>query len=237
MDLNNPASGSTNINYDSVNTVLKVFKNEFNEDFYASRLAERKGVHKDDIIAEWREISKASTEYSEAFQSIFTRYLSAPNRLYSPRDSFEKMVVTELKDICDAEDLSFIDSKNLKPNHSVSMDLNNGKGISAESNVTEELVGNDLFNVWYVKTGRKFSYDNKYGEFFHFPLDHLSDSNYNDYCIRLSVYTLIQERLTGKKFNRGGILYWDKNINTFKLIPLSYMKKDAEMLIEFYKIK
>jgi hypothetical protein len=45
------------------------------------------------------------------------------------------------------------------------------------------------------------------------------------------------ERETGKKFNRGGLFYWDKNIQIFKLIPIGYMKKEAEMLIEHYKLK
>jgi hypothetical protein len=42
---------------------------------------------------------------------------------------------------------------------------------------------------------------------------------------------------TKKKFNRGGLFYWDKNIQTFKVIPISYMKKEAEMLIQHYKMK
>ena len=53
----------------------------------------------------------------------------------------------------------------------------------------------------------------------------------------MSVYGVMYERETGKKFNRGGLFYWDKNIQTFRLIPIGYMKKEAEMLIEHYKMK
>ena len=48
---------------------------------------------------------------------------------------------------------------------------------------------------------------------------------------------VIEQTDDGKKFNRGGLFYWDKNIQIFKLIPIGYMKKEAEMLIEHYKMK
>mgnify|MGYP003567179111 CR=1 FL=1 len=226
-----------NVSYTSVTTVLGMFKDKFDEDFHAQRVAERKGLHKDDVIAEWREMNRAANEYGTALHEICERYLLAPNRMYSPRDEFEKVVINALRDMCESEGLSMIDSKTLKPEHIMSIEFNEEEGVAGTADVIEDIPGKELFNVWDFKTNKKFNYENKYGEFLHFPLDHLVHCQYNDYTIQLSVYALMYERETGKKFNRGGLIYWDKFIKSFKLIPISYMKKEAEMLIEFYKIK
>jgi len=231
-------SGYPNVKYTSVTTVLGMYKDEFDEDFHASRIAERKGIHKDDVIAEWREINRMANEYGTALHEICERYLLAPNRMYSPRDEFEKLVITELKRVCLAEGLTLTESKYLKPEHIMSLEFNDEEGVAGTADIIEDLPPEtQLFNVWDFKTNKRFNYENKYGEFLHFPLDHLAHCQYNDYTIQLSVYALMYERETGKKFNRGGLLYWDKTIQEFKLIPITYMKKEAEMLIEHYKMK
>ena len=106
----------------------------------------------------------------------------------------------------------------------MSLEFNDDEGVAGTADIIEDLPPETLlFNVWDFKTNKRFNYENKYGEFLHFPLDHLAHCQYNE--------------LNGKKFNRGGLLYWDKTIQEFKLIPITYMKKEAEMLIEHYKMK
>ena len=226
-----------NVKYTSVTTILGTFKDKFDEEFHAARIADRKGIHKDDVIAEWREINRLANEYGTALHEICERFLLAPNRMYSPRDEFEKLVISALKEVCEVEELSLVESKHLKPEHIMTLEFNELEGIAGTADIIEDMADKPLFNVWDFKTNKRFNYENKYGEFLHFPLDHLAHCQYNDYTIQLSVYALMYERETGKKFNRGGLLYWDKNIQKFKLIPITYMKKEAEMLIEFYKIK
>lgn len=230
-------SAKPTVKYTSVTTVLGQYKEKFDEDFHAERIAKRKGVTKEEVIAEWREINRMANEYGTALHEILERFLLAPGRMYSPRDEFEKIVIGAFRDVCYEEGLSLIDSPYLKPEHIMSIEFNDEQGVAGTSDIIEDLPDGMFFNVWDFKTNKRFEYENKYGEFLHFPLNHLAHCQYNDYTIQLSVYGVMYERETGKKFNRGGLFYWDKNIQTFKLIPIGYMKKEAEMLIEHYKMK
>jgi hypothetical protein len=117
----------------------------------------------------------------------------------------------------------------------MSIEFTDEIGIAGTSDIIENIPRN-MFNVWDFKTNKKFEFENKYGEFLHFPVSHLPHCQYNDYTLQLSIYGVMYERETGRKFNRGGLFYWDKYSQTFRLIPISYMKRDAEMIIDHYKL-
>lgn len=225
-----------NMNYTSVTTVLGKYKEKFDEDYHAERVAARRGLTKAEVIAEWREINRLANEYGTALHEILERYLLAPGRLYSPRDEFEKVVINSFKKICEEQGLKLLESNQLKPEHIMSIEFTDKYGIAGTSDIIED-VNYDTFNVWDFKTNKKFEYENKYGEYLHFPVNHLTHCQYNDYTLQLSIYGVMYERETGRKFNRGGLFYWDKYAQTFTLIPIVYMKREAEMLIDHYKLK
>jgi hypothetical protein len=138
--------------------------------------------------------------------------------------------------VCDEEGLGLLQNDDVKPEHIMSIEFTPEKGIAGTSDIIEDLPKN-MFNVWDFKTNKKFEFENKYGEFLHFPINHLPHCQYNDYTLQLSIYGVMYERETGRKFNRGGLFYWDKFSQTFRLIPIGYMKREAEMVIEHYKLK
>jgi hypothetical protein len=224
-----------NCKYTSVTTVLGKYKEKFDEDYHAQRVADRRGVTKNDIIQEWREINRQANEYGTALHEILERFLLSPGRLYSPRDEFEKVVINAFKTICEEENLELLQNNDVLPEHIMSIEFTDEIGIAGTSDIIENIPRN-MFNVWDFKTNKKFEFENKYGEFLHFPVSHLPHCQYNDYTLQLSIYGVMYERETGRKFNRGGLFYWDKYSQTFRLIPISYMKRDAEMIIDHYKL-
>jgi hypothetical protein len=224
-----------NCKYTSVTTVLGKYKEKFDEDYHAQRVADRRGVTKNDIIQEWREINRQANEYGTALHEILERFLLSPGRLYSPRDEFEKVVINAFKTVCEEENLELLQNNDVLPEHIMSIEFTDEIGIAGTSDIIENIPRN-MFNVWDFKTNKKFEFENKYGEFLHFPVSHLPHCQYNDYALQLSIYGVMYERETGRKFNRGGLFYWDKYSQTFRLIPISYMKRDAEMIIDHYKL-
>jgi hypothetical protein len=222
--------------YTSVTTVLGKYKEQFDEDYHAQRVADRRGVTKAEVIAEWRETNRLANEYGTNLHAILERFLLAPHRIYSPRDEYEKTVINAFKKVCGDEGLTLINSDRLKPEHIMSYEFNDKVGIAGTSDIIED-IDYDKFNVWDFKTNKKFEYENKYGEYLHFPVNHLTHCQYNDYTLQLSVYGVMYEMETGRKFNRAGLFYWDKFSQSFKLIPVAYMKREAEMLIDHYKLK
>jgi hypothetical protein len=224
-----------NCKYTSVTTVLGKYKEKFDEDYHAQRVADRRGIAKHEIIQEWREINRQANEYGTALHEILERFLLSPGRLYSPRDEFEKVVINAFKTICEEENLELLQNNDVLPEHIMSIEFTDEIGIAGTSDIIENIPRN-MFNVWDFKTNKKFEFENKYGEFLHFPVSHLPHCQYNDYTLQLSIYGVMYERETGRKFNRGGLFYWDKYSQTFRLIPISYMKRDAEMIIDHYKL-
>lgn len=222
--------------YTSVTTVLGNYKEKFDEDYHAERVARRRGITKAEVIAEWREINRQANEYGTSLHEILERFLLAPKRLYSPRDEFERTVINAFRMVCDQEGLDLLQNDDVKPEHIMSIEFTPEKGIAGTADIIEDLP-NNMFNVWDFKTNKKFEFENKYGEYLHFPVNHLQHCQYNDYTLQLSVYGVMYEKETGRKFNRGGLFYWDKFTQTFRLIPIGYMKREAEMVIEHFKLK
>ena len=225
-----------NMVYKSVTTVLGEYKEPFDTEYHAQRVADRRGTTKEAIIAEWEETNKQANIYGTEVHAILERLLLAPNNLYSPRDDFERTIIRAFKNVIEEEGLGILGNKGTKPEYIMSLELSENIGIAGTSDIIEDLNKNN-FNVWDFKTNKRFNYDNQYDNYLHFPLNHLCECQYNDYAIQISTYGLMYERETGKKFNRGGLLYYDKICEMFKLIPVPYMKKEAEQMIEHYKMK
>lgn len=224
-----------NVRYTSVTTVLGTYRHPFDEEYHSKRVAERRGVTPESVIAEWRELNRLANEYGTNLHEILERFLLAPKRLYSVRDEFEQQVIGAFRDVCFMRNLTLLNSETIKPEYIMSIEYDEEHGIAGTADIIEDLP-NNMFNVWDFKTNKAFNYFNKYGEFLKFPVEHLSECQYNDYALQLSIYAVMYERETGKKFNRAGLFYWDKNIENFELIPIPYMKKDAEMILTHYKL-
>ena len=156
--------------------------------------------------------------------------------MYSPRDEFEKTILTSFKNICDIEDLSLIRNNDVLPEHIMSIEFNDKIGIAGTSDIIENLP-DGRFNVWDHKTNKKFDYESKYNQYMFFPIEHLPYCKYSVYTMQISIYAFMYSRATGRKFNRAGLFSWDRYTQTFKLIPVTYMKREAEMLIDHYKMK
>jgi hypothetical protein len=221
--------------YTSVTTVIGQYEEKFDEDFHAERVAARKGLLKEDVIKEWREINRQANEYGTKIHAILERFLLAPNRLYIPRDEFEDIIIKSFYSLCVENELNLLSSNTIKPEHIMSIEFNPQRGLAGTADVIEDLPDN-RFNIWDFKTNKKFNFESKYNKYLKFPLAHLPECQFVVYTIQLSIYCLMYERETGRKFNRGGLLYWDRHSNLFSLIPIIYMKMEAQMLLDHFSL-
>lgn len=220
------------MNYVSVTTMIHKYCNEFDTEFHAQRVADRRGVTKEEIIAEWQEINDQANIFGTALHEICERYLLA-NRIYIAKDHFEAEVITAF------DDLGIVpNAASTKPEHIMSWEWYDlpEDGLAGTADVIED-VGDEYFNIWDFKTNKRFDFENKYGQFMKYPVDKLMDCHYNIYSLQLSVYALMYERETGRKLRRMGLLYWHRNEKRFELIPVGYLKRDAEFLLNHFKME
>jgi hypothetical protein len=222
--------------YTSVTTVLGKYHEKFDEMKWSAIIAAREGKTQDEVLAEWKKINQEANIYGTALHEILERYLLAPYRMYSPRDDFEKRVIAAFMKMCNEHQLKLLTSQSLHPERIMHIEFNQTKGIAGTSDIIED-VGTDYFNVWDFKTNKRFRFESAYNEFMKFPINHLAYCEYNSYAMQLSVYAVMYEKETGRKFNRAGLFYWDKLEETFTLIPVPYLKMEAQALIDHYKMK
>lgn len=227
--------------FTSVTTVLEQYHEPFNEDFHAARVAAKLGTTKEAVIAEWRAINKQANEYGTGIHQVMERFLLSPHKLYIPRDDFEMLLIQKFNDVCHENKLTLINSNQVKPEHIMFLDYTGfhldpeqEAGLAGTSDIVED-VDDDKFNVWDFKTNKKFDFDSKFNEWMRYPVNHLNYSKYTIYSLQISIYAVMYERETGRKFNRGGLFYWDRNKETWSLIPVIYMKRDAEMVLNHFK--
>ena len=140
-----------NIKYTSVTTLLGEYKEKFDSEYHAQRVADRKGVTKEQILAEWKEINDQANIYGTNLHEILEKYLLSKNKLYVPRDNFEKTVISAFKECCGDEYLTIITSDTVYPERIMSYDFTDLLGVCGTSDIIEDIDKN-RFNVWDFKT-------------------------------------------------------------------------------------
>lgn len=222
--------------YTSVTTVLGKYHEKFDSDFWSAKVAARDGKTQQEVLDEWKRINDEANAYGTALHEILERYLLAPYRMYSPRDDFEKRVINAFVLCCNQNNLKLTVSNTIHPERIMSLEFTEDKGMAGTSDIIED-IHNDMFNVWDFKTNKEFRFESKYNQWMSFPINHLSDCQYNSYAMQLSIYGVMYERETRKKFNRAGLFYWDKHSETFTLYHVPYMKLEAEKLVDHFTMK
>jgi hypothetical protein len=69
-----------------------------------------------------------------------------------------------------------------------------------------------------------------YNRFMKYPLDHLEDCNYNKYCLQMSLYAYMDQKMYNTRIGRMAIINVEDG---FKLIPVPYMKMEVELIIKY----
>ena len=90
------------------------------------------------------------------------------------------------------------------------------------------------FSIFDIKTNKKFNLFSQYSERYLKPLDHLPVCELTTYSLQLSLYAYMFQCLTGRNLNQLGIIYYNRESNTFQHYPVAYMKTDVKLLLEHY---
>lgn len=220
--------------YISVTTVLHRYEHPFNEEYHSKRIADRDGVTQQSILDEWHKINRIAIEYGTNVHGIMERHLLNKQKMYVPRDDFERTLITEFRNLP-----VLPDHRSIKPEYVLTHPLAETFGIAGCADVIEDV--DDLkFNVWDFKTNRELTFDTPYNEWLKFPLTHISQNKYNLYALQISIYAYFYELETNKKVNTLGILYWDRGeivdamTGVWRIIYLPYMKTDVKNIINHY---
>lgn len=231
-----------NMRFTSVTTVLESYHDEFDEAYHAARVAAREGRTPEEVIAEWKQYNDEASAYGTSIHHTMERYLLAPHRLYVPRNDFERTLILAFEDLLKKQKMTMQTNNAIRPEYIMyqdytgfHMDPDQEAGLAGTADIIED-VDNDKFNIWDFKTNAKFTYDSLYDEWMFYPVNHMVYSKYNLYALQLAIYGIMYGQETGRRFNRGGLLYWDREAEVWELIPIPYMRREAEMLLQHFKM-
>jgi ATP-dependent exoDNAse (exonuclease V) beta subunit len=207
--------------YISVTTLLSKYKNKFDTEKHATRVALKEGVTKEFVIQIWEDITKTATdrgtEIHKALEDYITKVEATCDKHHDLCRSYDNIVYNNIDQHTEVLSEKLLYTDEYKVAGTADLIYNHDK----------------YFTIGDFKTNKKFNFSSKYNEYFNEPLSHLNYSEFNSYALQLSLYAFMYEKLSGKQCRKIVIFYLEQD----KFIPIhcNYLKSDIINLLKHYK--
>ena len=214
--------------FESVTRFIHRFEQEFDSDKHSARVAKRDGKTQEQVLQEWKDKADVACDYGTDIHWFMEQMFLAPGRIIIPKNEDERKLLE-----------AYHKTKQLELNGDVYPEqiiYNKTYKIAGQSDLIH-VVPNNQFDVGDWKTNEKFKYYSPYNQYLKHPLSHLSQCEYNTYCLQLSLYAYFYELMTGMKCRKVFILYYWRTHNIFQVIPMNYMKLEVMMMLKYYTEK
>ena len=205
--------------YISVSGVLSQFKPEFDTEKWAKRVADKEGTTPENIIKKWDRIRDEANDKGKRIHKLVEIYLTEGK--YDDSLFFRNFMTTFQ---AECEENSIVHSERILHTHT--------HKVAGTSDIIEDC--GRYFNVYDIKTNKKFKYHSPFNEKMLYPLEHLSVCEYNSYTLQLSLYAYMYSQMTGKHVGKLRVFYnHDKDF--WVSIPMGYMKDSVEKMLNLIK--
>jgi hypothetical protein len=206
--------------YISATQLLSKFKKPFNVEIISKRVAEKEGVSQDEIKEKWKKINEDSKVYGSKIHSVLEDYNSSKiitDGYADLIDAYKKLRVI-------ADDDTLLVEEKLHNHH---------YKLAGTADIIR-LEDKGGFSVFDLKTNKKFNLFNQYSEYLLSPVSHLTSCEYTTYALQLSLYAFMYQNMTGRNVNQLGIIYYNREDKEFLYYPVTYMKADALIMLDYY---
>ena len=210
----------TGAEYISATTLLNRFKRPFDAKTAAERVAKREGSTPEEVQAQWKKINTESKIYGTKIHSIIEQY------------NKEKTVNEEHKPLIESYNaLNIISDKDeLLVEQQLYSHIDRMAGTADIIRVNNK----GGFDIFDIKTNKRFNFYSQYGEKLLSPVDHLDSCEYTIYGLQLSLYAYMYHSMTGKKVQQLGVFYYNREENKFNYYPTQYMMSDIVKILQNY---
>ena len=205
--------------YKSVSSVISKFKPHFDSEYWSKYIANKEGSTPEEVLKKWDAIRDEANDKGKRIHKLIELYLVDGTIENTP--FFTNFV--NLFERQEREENSIIHSEKLVYTHEYK--------IAGTSDIIEDC--GKFFNVYDLKTNKKFSFYNKYNERMLSPFDHLPVCEYTSYSIQLSLYAYMYHKMTGKYVGKLKVFY--NAGDTWTAIPVCYMKETIEKMLQLIK--
>lgn len=189
------------IKFDSVTTFIKVFKKEFESEYWAKRKAKERGISESEILAEWKLKGDVANVLGTAVHEWIENFWlswgtgNIPDHYSSPNDEVKKRCMKFLE-VYSQKLNRFVP---LKPELKLfSKKWRLAGTVDQPLLFWDEKLQKVLLVIGDWKTNKEFKDDNhpkgRYQKLFR-PFSNLYANSHNEYSIQISLYRLILEEI------------------------------------------
>jgi ATP-dependent exoDNAse (exonuclease V) beta subunit len=204
--------------YISVSQLLSKYKNPFDKEGHANRIAKRDGIDPKEVIQQWQNIADIATTKGKKIHKLLEDYVR------------HKVKDSEYGWLYDQFDLNLFKGYIQITAEKILWNCKNK--VAGTSDLVVDF--DDTFSIIDFKTNKQFRTWNKYNEYLLPPVDYLQHCEYNDYCLQLSLYAYMYEMLSYKRCRNIQIFYineeniYNYNMPYMKLEIVSILKHNRE---------
>jgi hypothetical protein len=227
-------------NNPSVTRLLKRFKKPFEKEKMAKRVAKRRGITTEQILAEWQLNNLYSTTLGSMLHKYIENYYC--NKRVKFEGNFEGLGFDEKQKI--AETLPklieyfhnfYRENEHLLcvKNEIVLGDLDDTK-VCGMSDLLCYNAQTEKLEILDFKTNQKMEKQSPYGDLF-YPFDDMSEGEINEYTIQLNTYKYFVEKYTNLTIDKLKIVWFNINNPNYVLIELADIQPKIESMFERFK--
>ena len=226
----------------SATSLIETYAQEFDSDSVSQMVANKRGITQQEVLNEWKKENEFSCIKGSCIhlksQSLWmnTDYEIDYNKI---DDNIDKERLKKEYDIMSKQAINFYnDYKDM-------YDMIQDEFIvwSKEFDIAGSIDG-IMYNKYTqqccildFKSNKDLQFENKYHKKMKVPLHKLDDVNGQHYYIQLSIYKYLIEKYTNIKVDELFIVYFNVNADNYEIIPIPYMKKEVEKILENRRIK
>ena len=227
----------------SVTRFIAEYENEFDQWGVAQKVALKENRPVEDILAEWKykadfACAKGTTchefsqslwsgeEYNELMFDGSIEFLKSVNLIQAQAKQFKKDYQDHLEHLQDELVVGSAEYDIASAvDHLFYNKLTGGLVlVDYKTNSTLKGYNDDIKNRKYIKKMKV-------------PLHKIDDDALHHYYIQLSIYKFLIEKYTGLKVEEMFIVYMSENIENYEIIPIPYLKKEVEDILEIRRVK
>lgn len=221
----------------SATTLIGKFKNKFDSDGQAEKYANKHGLIKEEVLAEWDHKRDYSTIKGSAVHNYAENMLN--NKVFPYDDSiarnrFGEDIVRPAYDKCTSLfDKFYQDSRtNLVPLKSEFVIGDEELGICG---MIDQLYWNkksQKIEIWDWKTNKAINMKSVFRNKFKSPISHLDECEFNTYSLQLSLYKYIIEKNTNLKIGDVYFVWLFEGNDNYQVFKCQDMHKEIESMLK-----
>lgn len=221
----------------SATSLIETYAQEFDSNSVSQMVANKRGITQQEVLNEWKKENE--------FSCVKGSYIHLKSQAYWKNEDY-KLDYNKIPNTIDKNrlkkeyDIMSKQAINFYNDYKDMYDMIQDEFIvwSKEFDIAGSIDG-IMYNKYTqqccildFKSNKDLQFESKYHKKMKVPLHKLDDVNGQHYYLQLSIYKYLIEKYTNIKIDELFIVYFNVNAENYEVIPIPYLKKEVEEILE-----